>query len=64
MTGLAILDSDDGLSVRCQWNVAAAVGHWGHIHQRVNRYVADLRLEPVDGVWKITGMELIEEQRL
>jgi len=64
LTGLAILDSDDGLSVRCQWNVAAAVGHWGHIHQRVNRYVADLRLEPVDGVWKITGMELIEEQRL
>jgi len=64
LTGLAILDSDDGLSVRCQWNVAAAVGHWGHIHQRVNRYVADLHLEPVDGVWKITEMELIEEQRL
>jgi hypothetical protein len=40
------------------------VGHWGHIHQRVNQYVADLQIEPVDGVWKITGMELIEEQRL
>jgi hypothetical protein len=61
---LEMMDSDDGLTVRCKWNVAAAVGHWGHIHQRVNQYVADLRLEPVDGVWKITGMELIEEQRL
>ena len=64
LTGLELMDSDDGLRMRCQWNVAAAVGHWGHIHQRVNRYVADLHLEPVDGVWRISGMELIEEQRL
>jgi len=64
LTGLAIMGSDDGLRVRCQWNVAAAVGHWGHIHQRVNRYVADLHLEVVDGVWKITGIERLEEQRL
>jgi hypothetical protein len=64
LTGLGMMDSDDGLRMRCQWNVAAAVAHWGHIHQRVNRYVADLHLEAVDGVWKITGMELIEEQRL
>jgi len=64
LTGLEMIASDVGLGLRCQWNVAAAVGHWGHIHQRVNRYVADLHLEPVDGVWKITGMELIEEQRL
>lgn len=64
LTGLEMMDSDVGLRLRCQWNVAAAVGHWGHIHQRVNRYVADLHLESVDGVWKITGMELIEEQRL
>ena len=64
LTGLEMMDSDVGLRLRCQWNVAAAVGHWGHIHQRMNRYVADLHLESVDGVWKITGMELIEEQRL
>jgi hypothetical protein len=46
------------------WNVAAAVGHWGHIHQRRNQYLAELRVEPVDGVWKITSFELIEESRL
>ncbi len=46
------------------WNVAASVGHWGHIHQRRNQYTAELTIEPVDGVWKITSLELIEEKRL
>lgn len=65
LTDLEVMDSDrGGLTVRCRWNVAAAVGHWGHIHQRVNRYVADLHLEPIDGEWKITKMDLIEEERL
>jgi hypothetical protein len=53
-----------GFRATCTWNVAASVGHWGHIHQRRNQYVAELTIEPVDGVWKITGLELIEEQRL
>jgi hypothetical protein len=48
----------------CTWNVAGSVGHWGHIHQRTNRYVAELTVEPVDGVWKITALELIQEERL
>jgi hypothetical protein len=53
-----------GFRATCTWNVAASVGHWGHIHQRRNQYIAELTVEPVDGVWKITGLELIEEQRL
>jgi len=46
------------------WNVAASVGHWGHIHQRRNQYIAEILVEPVGGVWKITSLELIEEKRL
>jgi hypothetical protein len=53
-----------GFRATCTWNVAASVGHWGHIHQRRNQYVAEITVEPVDGVWKITSLELIEEQRL
>ncbi len=53
-----------GFSARCTWNVSGSVGHWGHIHQRTNRYVADLRIEPVDGVWKVTDLEVLEEERL
>jgi hypothetical protein len=53
-----------GFRANSTWNVAASVGHWGHIHQRRNQYVAELTVEPVDGVWKITSLELIEEKRL
>lgn len=53
-----------GFRATCTWNVAASVGHWGHIHQRRNQYIAELSVEPVDGVWKITRLELIQEERL
>ena len=53
-----------GFRARSTWNVTASVGHWGHIHQRRNQYVAEVTVEPVDGVWKITGLELVQEERL
>ncbi len=48
----------------CTWNVTGSVGHWGHIHQRRNQYEAILTVKPVDGVWKITDLELLGEERL
>ena len=65
-----MLDIDDqeanhaGLAYRCRWTAAGSVGHWGHIHRRTNLYDAVLTIEPVDGVWKITSVELREEQRI
>jgi hypothetical protein len=53
-----------GFRATSTWNVAASVGHWGHIHQRRNQYIAEITVKPVDGVWKITSLELIEEKRL
>lgn len=55
---------DGGFAARASWNVAGAVGHWGHIHQRRNRYRAQLRVAPVDGVWKLVALDLLEEERL
>jgi hypothetical protein len=49
---------------RATWNVHGSVGHWGHVHQRSNRYQAELEIAPVDGVWKVTGLEILDEQRL
>ena len=40
---------DRAIRARVAWQVRAAVGHWGHIHQRRNQYVAELKIEPVDG---------------
>ena len=44
--------------------VVGSVGHWGHIHQRRNRYTAEFTVRPVDGAWKIMGLELLDEERL
>ena len=41
-----------------------SVGHWGHIHIRKNQYEANITVEPMDGAWKITGLELLEEKRI
>jgi len=51
------LSGGQGFRARCVWNVTASIGHWGHIHQRRNRYEAVLTVQPVDGAWKLTGLE-------
>jgi len=52
------------LTIGGDWNVSGSVGHWGHVHQRTNGYRANLEVSEIDGVWKLTGLEILEEQRL
>ena len=52
------------LTIAGDWNVSGSVGHWGHVHQRTNGYRANLEISEIDGVWKLTGLEILEEQRL
>ena len=56
--------ANGGFVATATWNVGGSVGHWGHVHQRRNKYRAQLEIEPVDAVWKLTGIEILEEQRL
>jgi hypothetical protein len=53
-----------GFAYRCRWTAAGSVGHWGHIHRRTNQYDAVITIEPVEEVWKITAIDLREEQRI
>ncbi len=53
-----------GYDVRAKWTAMGTVGHWGHTHIRQNLYDAILTIRSVDGVWKITGMEILEETRI
>ncbi len=49
------LDNDRvGFGYRCQWNLVGTIEHWGHIHQRTNRYDGDFEVELSQGTWKIT----------
>jgi hypothetical protein len=58
------LDGDRGFRTRATWNVAGSVGHWGHVHQRVNQYEAELTVRVIDGAWRITDLEVLQEERL
>ncbi|MBT8462726.1 MAG: hypothetical protein KJO44_09430, partial [Gemmatimonadetes bacterium] len=58
------LGGDQGFRTRATWNVAGSVGHWGHIHQRVNQYEAELTVRVIDGAWRITDLEVLQEERL
>jgi len=64
---VAVENLDDrplALSFHSKWTAMGTVGHWGHIHMRKNRYEANITVESVEGVWKITGLELLEEKRI
>lgn len=56
--------SGNQLNIESNWNVGGSVGHWGHVHQRSNSYRANLQISEIDGAWKLTGLEILEEQRL
>jgi len=54
----------EGFIAEGEWTALGTVGHWGHQHQRVNRYKAKLTVQPIESEWKITALEVLEERRL
>jgi hypothetical protein len=55
---------ESALGFRCRWRVAGWIGHWGHIHSRVNEHLANLTITPIEGRWKITAIEMLDEQTI
>ncbi|WP_455211100.1 hypothetical protein [Kaarinaea lacus] len=51
-------------NIKSQWTAMGTVGHWGHVHTRVNQYDAIVKIKAIDNNWKIVGLELLEEKRL
>lgn len=47
---------------QCEWNISGTVEHWGHIHQRINQYDAKFNLSACDGAWKITQLQMTDNQ--
>ena len=60
----ALSSEGKGFAVKAKWTAQGSVGHWGHVHTRKNYYDAMVNVEAIDGHWKITGLELLEEKRL
>ncbi len=57
------LDKRSGFQALCSWQAAGRVGHWGHFHDRTNAYDASFDVEPIDGTWKITRLDLHGRER-
>jgi hypothetical protein len=53
-----------GYAITGRWTALGTVGHWGHTHTRQNLYDAIVSIEAIDGRWKITDIELLEERRI
>jgi hypothetical protein len=56
-------EASGGFIAEANWSVLGNVGHWGHAHPRFNGYKARLTLEPRQGEWKLTGLDVQEVRR-
>ena len=57
-------DKSGAFVLNATWTAQGSVGHWGHVHTRKNYYDAAVTVEVIDGAWKITSLELLEEKRI
>ncbi len=55
---------DGSISITASWDVYGSVSHWNHIHFRCNAYKAELTIVPVDNYWKLTHLQLLDEERV
>jgi hypothetical protein len=60
----SVSESGDGFVALATWTVGGTVTHFGHRHFRQNLYDAEVYLKPVDGTWKISKLDILEEQRV
>tara|TARA_R110002020_G_scaffold400596_3_gene610674 strand:+ start:2449 stop:3009 length:561 start_codon:yes stop_codon:yes gene_type:complete len=63
LVGLSSRRTGDTLRMNVSWRVVGTVGHATHLHVRGNTYAADLIIEPVEGVWRISDFELTDVDR-
>ena len=46
------------------WRVMGVTEHWGHVHQRISEYRAQLTFGSHDGFWKLEQFQLLDEKRI
>jgi hypothetical protein len=56
-------DDEGTFDVQAEWVSVGDVNHWGHSHLRTNRYKANLRIGNIKETWKITKMQILDEER-
>ncbi|MGI9357146.1 MAG: hypothetical protein ACR2PF_18560, partial [Rhizobiaceae bacterium] len=60
---ISSLDSGIGFRSVAEWVALASADHWGHPHRRRIRFRALMELGEVDGLWKLTGMTVVDARQ-
>jgi hypothetical protein len=63
-TGLLPDRSGVAIQLASTWQVEGSVFHWGHTHHRTNQYSALYTVAQRGERWKITGVELLSQERI
>lgn len=53
-----------GFTALYRWQVEGRVTHWGHMHERVNEYLARFEVAGDREGWRIGGVQLLEQERI
>lgn len=60
LTDITELADASGFRALAEWTARASAGHWGHAHRRTIRFRAVMEFAEVDGVWKLTGLTVVD----
>ena len=52
------------VTIVANWDVYGSVRHQNHIHFRCNTYKAELTIIPTENYWKLTHVQLLDEERV
>jgi hypothetical protein len=55
---------DDSIGIVAQWDVYGSVHHQRHVHYRCNTYTAEVVIKPSNNYWKLSKIQLLDEQRV
>lgn len=69
VSGIGVASGEDGVErpvflVDCRWQVEGVVSHWGHAHSRTNEYLATWSVAEEPDGWRLTGAEILEQDRV
>ena len=60
---ITALNDASGFRLLAEWTAKASAGHWGHAHRRTIRFRALMELAEVEGVWKLTGLTVVDAKQ-
>jgi hypothetical protein len=57
-------DDVDSFVSKAEWVTIGQITHWGHTHERTNKYEAQITATLYEGEWKISELDLLNEERV